>query len=546
MKKNNIINVNKYFIYTFIIFVSILFTMMIIQWSLYGGRLAFDTTFDDSSYLLDAYSRMKILYVQGFPAFIKHLAAVTPHSPWSTLLAMLGFSLFGVKDWAPYVMNSLLVSAILLFSNRILTSIDIPQRIIFLLSILFIPFMFASVHEFRPDVASAFFTSAAVYCAANGAMNVSQKVALRHARLGGLMMGVAFIVKPSFFVHTGMMCVLASITFIVGRYLHKTNSNCTILTKGIGFWHPPLEFALIAMFIALPYYTLYWSYVLNYFWTNTGGSQGYLWKIKGGFIDVIKYYLIGGPAASMIGVFQLLFILLIIVGVIWRKINKDDNFTTLSLLILATSSLVSMIVGSINNLFFGMTYQFIIFFAAQRELVGLWSCVKYRLSLIIFVIAAVVAQIYFGVRPPLFAGSEMTRQAHSVNDKIVDDLIYNVETDKNISKQYKIFCTVAGDVNKATLLWLSIKKGKNFEFDGHHRSTDFNIFKTSIENSDFILIPSENASGVFQWLPCYSVQPAIKKYMLSNPNMKLVSVVQLSDFGGSGQMLLYKNASRQP
>ena len=85
------------------------YTANVIQWSLRFGRLAMDPVFDDVGYLTDGLQRLNILDQAGFHAFCRSFVQAPPHSPWSTLLATSAFSVFGVHDWAPYLLNGLLV-----------------------------------------------------------------------------------------------------------------------------------------------------------------------------------------------------------------------------------------------------------------------------------------------------------------------------------------------------------------------------------------------------------------------------------------------------
>jgi hypothetical protein len=87
----------------------ILFTAFALQWSFQNGRLTRDPSFDDVVYFVDGMERMQTLYDHGFGGLLRGLFRNPPHSPWSTGLALFSFLVLGVHDWAPYLVNGILV-----------------------------------------------------------------------------------------------------------------------------------------------------------------------------------------------------------------------------------------------------------------------------------------------------------------------------------------------------------------------------------------------------------------------------------------------------
>ncbi len=92
---------------------ALVFALILIGASAVGGRLSLPPTFDDIAYFKDALERLDILRREGLAGLLRHYCASPPHSPFSTRTAMLGFAVFGLHLWAPYVANGLVLAVFL-------------------------------------------------------------------------------------------------------------------------------------------------------------------------------------------------------------------------------------------------------------------------------------------------------------------------------------------------------------------------------------------------------------------------------------------------
>jgi hypothetical protein len=194
----------------FICLVAFVYTLLVLQWSLRVGRLAGDPVADDVGYLVDGADRLNVLDQHGVGAFLHSLRVNPPHSPWSTGLALTGFALFGVNDWSPYVLNGSLV-LILLFAGYLYFGRSHPiNKILILSTLLMMPLPLTAVHDFRPDFAVGLFTAlfalTIVWLACHERVRDSE---LRTHIFVGLIVGMAYLAKPSFFPHTTVMWVAA-------------------------------------------------------------------------------------------------------------------------------------------------------------------------------------------------------------------------------------------------------------------------------------------------------------------------------------------------
>ena len=94
----------------FVLLISCTFVRWSISESFAHGRLASEPNYDDVTYL---YSGARILQSVRAGDVIKALTSYM-HSPFSVLLAATSFAVWGVKDWAPYAGNVVIVLCYLL------------------------------------------------------------------------------------------------------------------------------------------------------------------------------------------------------------------------------------------------------------------------------------------------------------------------------------------------------------------------------------------------------------------------------------------------
>lgn len=123
------------------------------------------------------------------------------HSPYSSLLAIIGFALFGPVDWAPYFMNVITSCFSLGSIAYMLRNINHIIAAVILMIFLFVPLSFYMVHEFRPDFAVALFSCIFAFLALESLLSQPRYDNFK-LRCAGAAFGLALLVKPSFFAHT--------------------------------------------------------------------------------------------------------------------------------------------------------------------------------------------------------------------------------------------------------------------------------------------------------------------------------------------------------
>lgn len=187
--------------------------IVLIRHSLVDGRLSAPLTDDDVGYLTDALHRISTLLSDGPLRLIREFFTSPPHSPISTLIGAVSFSLSGSASFAPYLANGLLlglVFALFVFHLRATWVL----RLGIMLCAALLPLTDWAIMTFRPDIMAGLVT--ACIC---GMLLVSDigRLTLRRAALLGVGGGLCLLYKP-----TAVMPAAALLATALGLAILKT------------------------------------------------------------------------------------------------------------------------------------------------------------------------------------------------------------------------------------------------------------------------------------------------------------------------------------
>ena len=172
-------------------------TLIIISWSFERGRLQYEMDYEDIITHIDALKRWRDLSEGGVSQFLANYLKSPPHAPVHSMMAATGFMLFGVKDWAPYVVNVSMLFAFLLLVRLETRAFGIWPSVLALLGALFVPVSFQSIHQFRPDFPCALATLWGMILYPRWRENGFG----RRSAMSGVLFGLALLSKPPFSVH---------------------------------------------------------------------------------------------------------------------------------------------------------------------------------------------------------------------------------------------------------------------------------------------------------------------------------------------------------
>ncbi|MHC1728001.1 MAG: hypothetical protein AB9866_18695 [Syntrophobacteraceae bacterium] len=257
------------------------FGIVNIQYSLLKGELALPSTYDDISYFNDGARYLLLFYEGGLRAVSEAFIAFPPHSPMSTGLAFLGYSIFGIRNWVGPAVNLAVLS---FFSTAFMTlarGLPIGQAVLLLAALLSAPFMSLTVLWFRPDMFSGLLTASTMLFILLRPSWTTSKVDQLTA---GLLLGAALWAKPAVF-HLTIVLVCSSI-FLVGFY---PNFRARM---GLAARAGALTLA-IGLLVSLPYYALALPRIVQYIWTVVYGAEAHIWVRTLSFREHILSYLTG-------------------------------------------------------------------------------------------------------------------------------------------------------------------------------------------------------------------------------------------------------------
>jgi hypothetical protein len=263
---------------------AVLATAFHIRSSLDAGTLSLPPGFDDVAYFVDAALRLERLREGGLPAFLLDYKANPPHSPLSTLFALVGFSFLGVSPWAACA-AMVIPLAVLLYTFFAIAS-DLPRWLSILLCVALLgsPIVGILILDFRPDA----FCSLATACGA--ALIVLRPWSDGDSRtcvLAALLFSLALWSKPALFPVTLLVFGCAMIVASIPKILSRTERPALIRA----FFATTILTALLV----LPHYAVAFDRILDYFVSNYFAER---WQTNISFWNHVSYYIIG-PGGQM-------------------------------------------------------------------------------------------------------------------------------------------------------------------------------------------------------------------------------------------------------
>lgn len=358
-----------------------LFAAFQIQSSLHSGSLSVPVTYDDVGYFNDALGRLDILYHNDGWDFLKSFWINPPHAPLQTVLALVGFGLFGPRPWAADLMNALPLSVVLfLFFNFACRYLPLAVAAVLALALLGYPLLGLLVLEFRPDMLCALLTSiGALMVVVDPRWRQGERVSL--GTTTALFVG-ALLAKPTLAPVTVAVFGVAVLTVFA---LHSSSWG---EAKRIA-WIAILCGALGAL-IALPYYVAVFPRLFEYISTNAFGANANLWRENISWSEHALFYLsgTGGQVAISRGWLALAGAILVLSLPMLIRIRR----TALAAFIVALAAYASVTVPAMKSPLLGVIVSAFVLCMLAILIVRLLDRLPGRLSL-----AAAIALLGFSV-----------------------------------------------------------------------------------------------------------------------------------------------------
>ena len=266
-------------------------TAVVLQESMKQGRLSVPPTFDDISYMEDAAQRVRSLYEHGAADMLRGLVDKPPHSPYATAAAMLAFLIFGVKAWAPYIVNAVVPLIFYAFVAYLGRGMRLWLLGCIMAAVSTIPMVVLAAHEFRPD-----FLSATLTCMGATLLVAEPSIGApaRRSMLTGALFGAAVLAKPTALPATA---ALLGLSWLLAALTHN------LVVRGAGRRAAIRTGALLAAgFIAVagPYLAADRGETMRYTWYHTMGPGAFVWP-RHSRAESLRFYLDGQGGAFMLG-----------------------------------------------------------------------------------------------------------------------------------------------------------------------------------------------------------------------------------------------------
>ena len=494
--------------------IALITTILIISWSFEHGRLQYQMDYEDIITHIDGLKRWRDISEGGLGTYFGSYIKTPPHAPLHSMMATLGFMLFGVKDWAPYAVNALVLVAFLALVRRETRAFGSWPSWVAVVGALLVPVSFESVHEFRPDFPCALATLWGMVLYPRWRVPDFG----RKAALSGLMFGLALLSKPPFFPYTLAMGVLPWMMALWEGIREKNSAK--------GIWGPVLQswpFFVLTALVAGPHYWVAWRRILDYITANQFGADAHVWRMTGGLGFQLAYHVFGYSGQYMLGKDIWIFLALTGCGLLLATTRRgNDSENSRHFMRLFGFAFWAWLLIAWNphmNPFFGLTFQYGLILAAMVSVswmlrMALDSKQPFR-SAAIVPIGGVAAMVWLAFPLPEYgqnSGSGSAIAADGTDTKkfatmLPSEVYETLKKWRPFSDSGYTLLSTYGIVSSHRLQWLANKARQDFTFYAvpflslEKLLPLFEQDPNGVHHVDFVMVTESGAEGVFENLP---------------------------------------------
>ncbi len=351
----------------------------------------------------------------------------------------------------------------------------------------------------------------------------------------GICFGLAFITKPSFVLHTALLCAYSA-TIVVGCHF-PWRDDVPLARRVTSTIVPLTVFLLPVICLAIPYYAFDWRRVADYVWSNTRGDNAKFWRLPTGYLGSIWFYMAGNAAKEMMKSHLIIAPCLVTLGFTVAVARKEFNRCWYAVFVLSAAalSLVTFGIARMGNPFFGLTSQLLVSFLAiyfigsMWDVPGKWLRICLRVTVVLTVLLSLAVALPNPAtdrpqRPPVNA------RQHSINRQVVQAVhSYVREDDLRGAEALNILVAFAGDVNDASMTWIARKEGLPYQFYSVSFSDSISAYAEASKRAAFLIAADADVAGVARWLPSNKIAAQILDWVRTQPAWSLVQAIEASD-----------------
>lgn len=488
------------------------FTVVIVHWSLRHGRLILPPTYDDVGYLGDGMARLDVLYRDRLPGVLAEHFRRPPHSPFSSYLALASFAFFGAHDWAPYAGNVVIVLALLAFVDHLLRGSPWWARAAGAVFALTVPVTGSAVAECRPDVAAGLMTAmGAILLLDRPLFSASQT----QRQAAGACFGLALLFKPTAFSLTLGLLGLALVVATLSDRARLPSAS----VRGVApAWASVLWPVAL---LGLPQYVVTGRYYYDYFQWNILGTS-HPWRSQAGAREQLAYYLTGPGGQAQLGRHLYVLGAIVVLGALLRARRGGGSLQPLpGQLIVAAAALAVPSLHPVKQIFFGVTFAFLLLFMAVDIFAAGMALPVSRRDWRPLGVAALVLIGACCAQWPVYWG-DAGDPAVAGRNRLAGDILRSLH-ERAAGSPSRVFVTAPGRINPDLLQYMARRDGLRLQFSRLcgprvaciYLSDELGPYRQEVDEADFVLVGEPGHSEEVAELPSARVQQPLLELLRS-------------------------------
>ncbi|KMY68312.1 hypothetical protein AAU61_01015 [Desulfocarbo indianensis] len=489
-------------------------TLLWVQHSLRNGDLLLVPTYDDIEYMADALQRLQVFDVHGPKHAVWDFIAHPPHGPLASLVALAGFAVWGVHDWAPYAVNGILLFAWLLALRRSFGE-NSPVNVFFWMAFcLTLPISGHVVMELRPDLGCGLLTAWLLVCLGEDNFLAGPKRRLIGIGIG---FGLALWAKPS--VSLATLFYLGSALIILTLRDWAINVSKRAIKSAVLAWSACL---LPALIIFLPFLLITdfgpWRYML----ISHFGQNQEVWTYGGTWWQALTYHLTGPGGTFMFGRQFVLLVLASAAGLITAWTGGREARLRLAAwgALLAATFLVPLLTPE-KQRFFAAAFDCLLILLAGRAMGRMSRSLSAGRPG--WVAAAGLAAVFLAgflvSYWPDYVPREGARAIRAMQTGVAETIAAQAGESR---RPLRVFYTSVGASNPTQLRYLLLKLGVPSDVVGLHLSQDLDSYRKEIDQADFVVAIYRESDNPRARIPSQRVERQSLEIMLARKDYRKI------------------------